>query len=335
MKNLLIKFLVFVLRPFFSSHTEKKSVLIVSTTGLGDTMWATPSLRALYAAGKNIVLLTGPYGSHLFKNCPYPIKIYSTSHAPLWKILSLFTTLRKHHFEEIFVFHASQRSLFPMLALLQPQSLHGFKGYNKGLDCLFTHLIEKQSEHEIMLRLSMIKQPDASTQMELYTPVNSQDTAQKKQIAIFPGSKDAYKRWPKEYFIELGKKFMKDSYTLYIVGASDEKHLVTSISENIVGARPLYSYSLNETICLIQSCQLCIANDSGPMHLAFAAGVPTIGLFSPTSVQRYGPLNIPRGMVIQRETPCSPCLRRNCRDNFCMRQISPETVYKEAKKWLI
>jgi len=332
MKNLFIKFLLAVLRPFFGSTPIKDNVLVVSTTGLGDTMWAIPPVRALKAQGKKIVLLTGPYGSKLLQNCPYPEKIYTTSHTPIKKIVSLFTALKKHRFEEIFIFHASQRPLFPMLSLLNPKALHSFKGRNKGLDALCTHLIDKGLEHEITLRLRMIGAENSSSEMELFHP---KEQTEEKRIALFPGSKDAQKRWPKEYFIELGDKLSHhEGYTLYVVGSRDEKAIVNEIAKQIPNATPLFTLPLDKTIQFIQSCMLCITNDSGPMHLAFAAKIPTIGLFSPTSPIKYGPLGVTNGMVIERRTPCSPCIRRKCKDNFCMRQISSETVYQEAKKWL-
>lgn len=331
MKNLIIAALIRILHPFFKMKTIPNKVLVVSTTGLGDTMWAVPALRALHRSGKQIILLTGPYGSQLLKHCPYPSKMFVTNHAPMKHLFTLFRALKKERCEEIFVFHASQRPLFPLFSLLKPRALHGFIGRNKGLDFLFTHLIEKKNQHELSLRLALAGHADASSKMELFT---SPEKTEEHRIALIPGSKDPYKRWPKEYFIALGNALAKHPYSLYIIGSSDEKELVAEIANAIPHAIPKHDMSLEETIRCIQSCVLCITNDTGPMHIAFAADIPTIALFSPTFSEKYGPLDTRHARVIERDRPCSPCLRRKCHDNFCMRQISPETVYREAQQWL-
>jgi ADP-heptose:LPS heptosyltransferase len=45
---------------------------------------------------------------------------------------------------------------------------------------------------------------------------------------------------------------------------------------------------LNAYACLMR-CRIFIGNDSGLMHLAAAAGIPTLGLFGPTSERYYAP----------------------------------------------
>jgi ADP-heptose:LPS heptosyltransferase len=46
---------------------------------------------------------------------------------------------------------------------------------------------------------------------------------------------------------------------------------------------------MKELIALLRRVQVFITNDSGPMHLAAAAGAPTLGLFVPSDDQLYGP----------------------------------------------
>ena len=53
---------------------------------------------------------------------------------------------------------------------------------------------------------------------------------------------------------------------------------------------------------------LFITPDTGPMHLAAAAGTPLVALFGPTSPERWGPLST-RAAVVRVDLPCSPCNR--------------------------
>ena len=73
-----------------------------------------------------------------------------------------------------------------------------------------------------------------------------------------------------------------------------------------------------------------LSNDSGPMHLAAALGVPTLAVFGPTDPKETGPLG-PRARYVREPVECSPCLYRDCPiDHRCMERIGVERVYEEA-----
>ena len=76
---------------------------------------------------------------------------------------------------------------------------------------------------------------------------------------------------------------------------------------------------------------LVIANDSGLMHMAAAAGVPVLAVFGATDPRRTGPYG--RGHeVLQAELACCPCLQRVCRLSTleCLERITPEAVTAKA-----
>jgi heptosyltransferase-2 len=73
----------------------------------------------------------------------------------------------------------------------------------------------------------------------------------------------------------------------------------------------------------------CVSNDSGAMHLAAAAGVPTVAIFGPTNEQATAPLARPRvsTAVITNPVWCRPCMLRECPiDHRCMTGIDPGHV---------
>lgn len=88
--------------------------------------------------------------------------------------------------------------------------------------------------------------------------------------------------------------------------------------------------NLRQLIALIQTCHLFLTNDSGPMHVASALGVPLIALFGSTSDVATSPYN--GGKVIHKHVACSPCYRRECPIDFrCMKQIEVSEVYQEMQ----
>ena len=74
---------------------------------------------------------------------------------------------------------------------------------------------------------------------------------------------------------------------------------------------------------------VCVSNDSGAMHLAAAAGVPTVAIFGPTSERATAPLARAQVTIEVLTNPvwCRPCMLRECPiDHRCMTGIEPRHV---------
>jgi len=97
--------------------------------------------------------------------------------------------------------------------------------------------------------------------------------------------------------------------------------------------------TLRQLLGLMTRCRLLVANDSGPMHLAAALGVPLVAIFGSTDARATGPLGA-QVRVVKQDVPCSPCGMRACPIDFrCMNQLSVEHVYRAVlefvKRWNI
>jgi heptosyltransferase-2 len=78
------------------------------------------------------------------------------------------------------------------------------------------------------------------------------------------------------------------------------------------------------------ACEVYLTNDSGPMHIASALGVPTVVVFGATDDIATGPTgNTSR--IIREQVECSPCLLRECPiDHRCMTRVEADRVAKAA-----
>lgn len=153
-------------------------------------------------------------------------------------------------------------------------------------------------------------------------------------IGINPGA--AYgsaKCWPPERFKELNTLLLNHpTVKLIYFGDKGQSTLVENICKNFHPDRVLNKAgktTLRELISFIGCCSLFITNDSGPMHVASALGVPLIALFGSTSPVKTGPYK--GGIIIQKKVPCSPCYKRVCPIDFrCMKSISANEVYTQV-----
>ena len=79
-----------------------------------------------------------------------------------------------------------------------------------------------------------------------------------------------------------------------------------------------------------------MANDSGPLHMGLALGVPTIGLLGADDPRRVGPYGVDWGVALhKRDEVCDrePCLLKKCPENFCMEAIAVAEVVELIETW--
>lgn len=117
-----------------------------------------------------------------------------------------------------------------------------------------------------------------------------------RYLAIGPTANWAGKIWPVERFIQTIQTLtapgaMFENFTPVIFGAPGEEAQAAPLFDHF-GTRAVNLVGKLDplaTAAAIQSCAFFIGNDSGLMHVAAAAGVPTLGLFGPSHPEVYGP----------------------------------------------
>lgn len=157
-------------------------------------------------------------------------------------------------------------------------------------------------------------------------------------ILLNPGAfYGSAKRWPVSKYAELAILLQeKTGSEILILGSSTEAELAESIASPMKKTPVILTgkTSLPQLAAIISLGDLLITNDSGPMHIANALGIPVVALFGPTDPRITGPFQ-PPSTVIQKEVPCWPCSYRDCPyDHRCMMKIEPEEVYQACQNFL-
>ncbi|MCA1808250.1 MAG: glycosyltransferase family 9 protein [Lentisphaerae bacterium] len=154
------------------------------------------------------------------------------------------------------------------------------------------------------------------------------------RVALSPFSRWPTKNWPMQNFVELGRTLQKRANaTLFILGGQPDARACARLAAEIGGATVNLAgrLTLPELGGWLSAMQLLITNDSGPMHMAAAAGTPVLAFFGPTDPHRTGPYG-PGHIVLQSKLLCRPCRTRRCRfgDVSCLSAITPEMAGNAA-----
>jgi glycogen(starch) synthase len=155
-------------------------------------------------------------------------------------------------------------------------------------------------------------------------------TGKEPLVAMAPGAAWGYRRWPVGRFIEVGR-WLQENFgaSILIVASRSELDLAFQVEKGLHRDRAFNlagRTTLREMAAVLKRCRLFVGNDSGPMHVAAASGVPSVGLFGPGEYERFRPWG-PGHEVVRLGFTCNPC-SENCQFNEprCILGITVEQV---------
>jgi lipopolysaccharide heptosyltransferase I len=122
-------------------------------------------------------------------------------------------------------------------------------------------------------------------------------------VLLNPGSGGDHKRWAVEAFRRLGEEVsVRLGARVAVSWGPGEEPLARAIAHGMrTGALVPPSTTIPQMVALFRRATLVVGGDTGPVHIAAVLGVPTIGLYGPTSARRNGPYG-PRAAAIQSPT---------------------------------
>jgi lipopolysaccharide heptosyltransferase II len=285
----------------------------------------------------------------VFKNNPFVDRVISFDTKNAYPKLSMISKIKKEDFDTALLLKASfTKSLLCKLSkidqIIGPPSKK-LTFINKALK----H--PSHSEHKMDNYLGLLEH--LNIKLEKKNPEFFLDEAGRAQalealkklpktrftILLHPKANWELKMWPVSYFARLSDLLMEglDAKVL-ITGSKDDLELASRIKDAsrlkpsvLAGAT-----SLGGLAGLIKEADLFISGDTGIMHLAASLKAPLIALFGATSPSFSGPRGEGPIKVIYNDKDCKmPCYKLDCRDNECMKAITPEEVFEAAKQILV
>ncbi len=161
------------------------------------------------------------------------------------------------------------------------------------------------SVHEVRKWLGLVAHIGATAAARPQLPVTAEEEQDAERllqpldrrrpvVAIHPGARDPRRRWPAERFAALADRLW-EAYGCQVVltGTAEDASLNGAVS-GACHAPILDLTGKTEIGCLaalLDRVDLLVTNDTGPSHVAWARGVPSVVLFGPTDPARWAPLD--------------------------------------------
>jgi heptosyltransferase-2 len=339
-----------------------QKVLVLQNGFLGDTILTLPLLTEikLRFPSARLVLACSPLAQELLQDHPDIDEIIvddkkgaDRGFLGLWRKAMM---LKSMAFTTVLTPHKSLRSVLMVYLAGIPLRV----GFRQSVASFLFHrrVTREPQRHDVERNLSLLRAfgiapEDCRRSLRLPPGPGSEAAVEeilgstgidrrKVLIGINPGSVWATKRWSDEGFaraIQLIKENV-DCEVLLFGGPADAavtariQELCGGTSVNLVG-----KIGLHEMPAALRLCRVLITNDSAPMHMAVACGVPTVAIFCATTPGLGFYPYAANSIVLEKALSCRPCGSHGGRrcplgTEDCIRLISPTHVLEAVVKLL-
>ena len=339
-----------------SNFSEKSPrILVIRAGAIGDTLMATPLLRAIRQTYPNAYLgaICSDTAFDVLRYNPHLDEVFPIAHRHLPNWLSLEKRRIARHFRSLrldTILSLEANPEFTNLASrISAKRIFTYSRSDVGGNIALLEWDVNEHSIESHLRAGKsIGTKSAGIDMEFHYPAGIDDALRQKLreneigesdlvIGIHAGwgsrrqhpTDTRLRSWPAERFSEVAR-WLRENFNAKIVltGSVTDRPLNKFIAGsagvdclNLAGR-----LSLIESAALIRRMDLYITIDSGPAHLAAALGTPLITLWGPGIFTATAPMSEKSPVEIIRSPPaCAPCYGTNymksCTDNICMKRI--------------
>ena len=359
---------------------EAKSILVVALVEAGDMVLLSPFLRELRGLAPNarITLVTLPGTAILYEHAGVVDRVTTfAAKAPrLLRPALLPARARRfareelrgefdvaivprwdtdHHLATAVAVYsgASRRVGF------SEQSTPRRRTLNAGFDALLTDVIESGgTAHEVERHLTMLRalgaehpasrlelwliDADRHRVAELLPPMSDQRVL----VALGVGAAHPKRRWPVARFVEVGRALQRGhaAHVVVVGGVADieaQRAILRELAPDATGLAG--RLSLRETAAALERCALFVGNDSAPLHLAAAAGVPCAEIschpatgdpLHNNAPERFGPWGVPNAVL--RPAKAVPPCDDGCRAHrsHCILEVGTDAVVSASTAFL-
>ncbi|MET8849509.1 glycosyltransferase family 9 protein [Amycolatopsis sp. NPDC004625] len=322
-------------------------VLVARQDNLGDVLLAGPCVRAVAASGAQVTLLTGPHGQAAGELLPGVGDVLTWT-AP-WidpepppvtaeDTGAFVASIRARSFDRALVLTSFHQSPLPLALLLRQAGVPWIGAISEdypGSLLDLRHRVDGDPPEPLrMLSLAEAAgyalRPDDHGALALRRPLpdTAQLTGGGRYVVVHPAASVPARQPSPSWSRETVRALAADGHRVLVTGSPSERLLTQEVAGTAavnLGGRT----SLAELAAVLTGAQVVVAPNTGPAHLAAAAGTPVVSLFAPVvPAERWAPYGVPTIVLGDQQAPCRASRARVCPvpGHPCLDTIDPADV---------
>ncbi len=334
-----------------------RRILIRGVNWIGDAVMTTPAIAVVreHYPQAELTVLANPLVAELFSPHDWVDKVMvfdrKGAHRGVRGRLRLASELRKRSFDMALILPNSfDSALVPWLAGIPVRLGKSSDGRSLLLTGRYSEDETPPLRHEVRYYLNLVRHfgitgEDVAPRL-CTTPAEDRAAgfllagkgiqAGDHVIAINPGATyGSAKRWYPDRFADVARRLAAEwRARIVILGSPGEADIAADIERRLGGAclNMAGRTTVRELMALIKRSDFMVTNDSGPMHIAAAFGVPLAAIFGPTDHTGTSPYT-DRAVIVRKDVVCAPCKLRECpTDHCCMTAVTADDVVAAAIK---
>jgi len=347
------------LAPARWDWTTVRRVLVVRLRSIGDTVLATPSLRALrrFLPDARIDILLEDWVAPLLEGSREVDRVVTVERKSTASRLMVARRLRAENYDVVYNLHGGSTAALLTRATGARHRV-GYADYayatlhnhaappsSKLWGREKTHSVEQQLAllgwtgvpvtDRPATRLAVVPEATASVARRLREAGVDDDSA---FVLVHPAAAFDTKTWAAENFARVVEYLTERGLIAVAVAAPNEANVIADVRGHT--RAPLISFTdlrLPEITALAARASLFVGNDSGVAHIAAAVGVPQVVVFGSSNVAHWRPWAHASAEVVREEMPCAPCPGYTCAEfdaPECIRRVPVERVMAAVERVL-
>ena len=265
-----------------------KVLVIQQRYGIGDMVILLPYIHAIskkFDAPVSLLAKESSKASDLLAEDKHVDEIITLDKKKdgVYGFFKLLNELKKRNFDKAFIFNSSLR--------------YNLAARFSGIKSVYQYPLFRKKDnmvHSAKIFTESVIRKTVSTESILNLKINKKNNninKDLKHICLGISASGPTKRWDINNYIKLCQKLTEfNKCKFYIAAGINDIDLINRFKDSNIGknCESFEKLSIRETLPIIKSCNLTIANDTGFAHISAALGVKTLTLFMDSPVLSYG-----------------------------------------------
>jgi heptosyltransferase-2 len=311
------------------------SILIIDFGQLGDVVMSLPALRAVreHFPRARITVAVGKPGADVINISGYADALIVIDRVSLrdgfkplsiWRVLQIVKDVRRRQFDFVIDLHSfSETNLLgflsgaPMrlfsrrpgrsldfLASFDPQPPIDRNDPKVHLTDRYLGVLAPLGIRQAERKPRLVSRPTDDREIERLLRITNGNFG-RPLVGLNPGAGHKGRRWPLEKFVELADCLVRnDDVRIVVFAGPEEVDLLPQLRRAFPApALILHNLTIGKLLAAQARLSVFVSNDTGPVHLAAAVGVPLVLLSQPRAPETYVPLNEPKRIIRHCELP--------------------------------